>query len=222
MRWEEAVSFRFASSFLGVGAPTMFLPAVHMDYSGAVLLRWCFNILIKLCLKSFSEPSGPLLAQQLQNVRERNDRVRLWFTLSEEEQDGPGQRAPAGDRGESLEGPSSLTRRRAPHGAVSPTLERPLKSRAGDRCTAGLQGEPEAHLSLPPRCLGGQRSLSVLIWPLTAAPIPAVGAASALSTLLSRSRECCRCRPRMSAPCGPHVVWAAAHSVKTQLFNLEI
>lgn len=46
----------------------MFLPAVHMDYSGALLLQWCFNILIKLCLKSFSEHS-PLLAEHLQNVR---------------------------------------------------------------------------------------------------------------------------------------------------------
>ena len=41
---------------------------IHTDYSRALLLQWCFNILIKLCLKSFSEHS-PLLAEQLQNVR---------------------------------------------------------------------------------------------------------------------------------------------------------
>lgn len=35
----------------------MIPPAVNMDYSKTLFLQWCFNILIKLCLKIFREYS---------------------------------------------------------------------------------------------------------------------------------------------------------------------
>ena len=43
-----------------------------------------------------------------------------------------GRESPGWEQGESLEGPSSLTRREGPpRGAVSPTLERSLENRGG-------------------------------------------------------------------------------------------
>lgn len=153
--------------------------------------------------------------------------MRLLFHVSEEEQDGPGQRAPWLGTG-GVSGGSQFShqeRRAAPWCSEPHTRKVAGEQRRGDRCIVGLQGESLRSTCLfLPRCLGGPRSLAGTDLALDRKrPSAVAGAAlSSLHPAPTKSRECCQCRPRMVLPAGLTVSGPTAHSVKTQLFNLEI
>ena len=138
-----------------------------------------------------------------------------------------GREPPGWEQGESLEGPSSLTRREGPpRGAVTPHEKGRRGTEAGDRRTVGLQGQSlrSTRLSLP-HCLGGPHSLAGTDLALDRKR-PSAVAGAALSSLHPAPAKAqnadCQCRPRMVLPAGLTVSGPTAHSVKTQLFNPEI
>lgn len=67
-----------------------------------------------------------------------------------------GREPPGWEQGESLEGPSSLTRREGPpRGAVTPHEKGRRGTEAGQQAHGGAAGtEPEVHSSLPPSLPG--------------------------------------------------------------------
>lgn len=85
--------------------------------------------------------------------------------------------------------------------------------------------EPEFHCLFLPRCLGGPHSLASTDLALDLKrPSAAVGAAlSSLHSAPTKAQNSdCQCRPAMVLPADLKESGLTAHSVKTQLFNLEI
>lgn len=104
-----------------------------------------------------------------------------------------GREPPGWEQGESLEGPSSLTRREGlSRRAVSPTLERPLESRGGATGAQwGCKGRARGPLVSSSLAVWEARAAwPVLIWPLTAGAHQLLREPpSALSTLFPPKAE---------------------------------